>query len=273
MSTGVCCGSVAAALVARTSPAHRLRERAARVQNVSEEHVTVQPTIAVYLEVGSRRVFAGALDWPGWCRSGRDEDGALAAVVAYGSRYRAAMGSAAAGLSVPTNASALEVVERLTGTVGTDFGVPTVAPSGDERPVDDAGLERLVRILEASWAAFEAAASAASGVVLRKGPRGGGRELDAIVAHVLEADRAYLASLGGTYRKPADADPAAEAPHLRRAIVETLSSRTHGEPLPPTRRSSPVWSPRYLVRRSAWHVLDHAWEIEDRATPPGDTSA
>lgn len=231
------------------------------------------PPLPVYIEVGSKRVFAGVLEWPGWCRSGRDEDGALEALVACGLRYRAAMGSAAGGLSAPTNASGLEVVERLTGNVGTDFGVPTLAPSADERPVDDAELDRLVRILEASWAAFDAAAAAASGVELRKGPRGGGREVDAMVDHVMESDRAYVASLGGAYRKPRDADAATEAPLLREAIVGTLVARVRGEPLPPTRRTSPVWLPRYFVRRSAWHALDHAWEIEDRAMSPSGESA
>jgi hypothetical protein len=24
------------------------------------------------------------------------------------------------------------------------------------------------------------------------------------------------------------------------------------------------WTPRFYVRYSAWHILDHAWEIEDR---------
>ena len=33
-----------------------------------------------YLEVGKKRVFACALDWPGWCRSGRDERLAIEAL-------------------------------------------------------------------------------------------------------------------------------------------------------------------------------------------------
>lgn len=28
------------------------------------------------------------------------------------------------------------------------------------------------------------------------------------------------------------------------------------------------WPPRYAARRIAWHVLDHAWQIEDRSGPP-----
>ncbi len=157
----------------------------------------MQLTVAVYVEVGSRRVFAGALDWPGWCRNGRDEHAALQALIAYGPRYAAAVGPAAWGFTAQADAAALEVVERLEGNATTDFGAPAVAPASDERPLADDELERLAGQLQACWAAFDAAAQAASSAVLRKGPRGGGRKLDAIVSHVLEADGAYLARLGG----------------------------------------------------------------------------
>lgn len=227
----------------------------------------MEPSIATYLEVGRSRVFAGALEWPGWCRRGRSEDEALGALVAYGKRYAAALGPAAGGLTIPADVSALEVSERLEGNATTDFGAPAVAPAADERPLDDAELERQVAVLEACWAAFDRTAEAASAAVLRKGPRGGGRELDAIVSHVLEADSAYLASLGGRY-KTGRADVATDMARLREAIVEVLSSRARGEPPPRTPRSGRLWAPRYFVRRSAWHALDHAWEIEDRATPP-----
>ena len=30
-------------------------------------------------------------------------------------------------------------------------------------------------------------------------------------------------------------------------------------------RGGKIWSPRFFVRYVAWHTLDHAWEIEDRA--------
>jgi hypothetical protein len=29
-------------------------------------------------------------------------------------------------------------------------------------------------------------------------------------------------------------------------------------------RGGAIWSARNYVRRIAWHVLDHAWEIEDK---------
>ena len=225
------------------------------------------PTQAIYLEVGARRVFAGALDWPGWSRSGRDEAAALEALVAYGPRYAAALGPVARGFTPPPDTSALEVVERLVGDATTDFGAPAVAPATDEKPVDEAELRRLQALLEACWAAFDAAVVAACRKVLRKGPRGGGRELDAIVRHVVDADAGYLSSLGGRYRKAGEADAMAETAGVRQAFHAALSSRARGEPLPQGRRSARLWAPRYGVRRSAWHALDHAWEIEDRATP------
>jgi hypothetical protein len=220
--------------------------------------------LATYLEIGSKRVFAGALDWPGWCRSGRDERAALETLVAYGPRYRAAIGAPARGFRAPTDASSLEVVERVKGDATTDFGAPGAAPAADDRPLEGTELNRHVRLLRASWAAFDAAAEAGSGKPLRKGPRGGGRELDAIVSHVVDAEHAYLSKLGGAYRTPQGAGAGAERDGIRETVVASLRARARGEP-PPKAGRSKLWSPRYFVRRASWHVLDHAWEIEDRA--------
>src|SRR4030042_1238377 len=87
----------------------------------------VKPAVAAYLEVGTRRVFAGALDWPGWCRSGRDEDTALRAMVAYGPRYAAAIGPLAQGFTDSTDLSALDIVERPDGNATPDFGAAAKA--------------------------------------------------------------------------------------------------------------------------------------------------
>jgi len=225
----------------------------------------VKRAVPAYLEVGSRRVFAGALDWPGWCRSGRDEETALQALVTYGPRYAAAIGPLARGFTAPTDTLALQVVERLEGNATTDFGAPSIAPSADERPLDGTELERLQGLLQACWVALDAAAEAAASVALRKGPRGGGRDVGGIVSHVLEADRVYLSLLWSGYRKTGADDLTVEMARLREAILDALRSRARGDPLPEGRRSAKVWTPRYFVRRSAWHALDHAWEIEDRA--------
>lgn len=223
-------------------------------------------SIEVYLEVGSKRVFAGALEWPGWCRSGRNDEAALEALAAYGPRYKKALGRRARGFKPPPDASSFSVVERLKGDATTDFGAPGKAPTSDERPLEGAELARLASLLEACWATFDASAEAATGAVLRKGPRGGGRELDAIVRHVMEADGAYLSRLGGRRRGDGDADISAEMAAVREAFLHTLRARARGETLPQGRRTAKLWAPRYAVRRPAWHALDHAWEIEDRAT-------
>jgi hypothetical protein len=220
-----------------------------------------------YLEVGAKRVFAGAIDWPGWARSGRDEDAALQALIDYGPRYSTALGAVAKGFRAPKDPSRFEVVERIKGNAGTDFGAPSIAPSADQRAVSPSELKRQIALLKASWAAFARSSKARVGLPLRKGPRGGGRELDAIVRHVAEAEASYLHRLGGKYLQEDRKDVAAETKRLRAQILDLLTRRVDGEEIPLGKRTAPLWTPRYFVRRTAWHALDHAWEIEDRALP------
>ena len=151
--------------------------------------------IDVYVEIGKKRKVDGALDWPGWCRIGRDEAGALQALADAGPRYARVGHAAQLAFQPPPDVSAFAVVERLAGTATTDFGVPDVAPSGDARPVDDADQRRFQALLQACWGAFDRAVEAASGEELRKGPRGGGRDLDGIIRHVLGAEASYVARL------------------------------------------------------------------------------
>ncbi len=222
---------------------------------------------AVFIETGAKRVFVSALDWPGWSRGGRDEATVLESFVEHGPRYRTALGPAAASLDVPKGTADIEVGERLAGGAGTDFGVPSRGASSDDRPIDARESERLATILRACWAAFDAAAAAAVGVELQKGPRGGGRDLDKIVGHVWEADVAYHQSLGHPYRPRRGVAPRDDLADLHDSAIAAFMARCRDEPLPPSRRTSAPWSPRYYVRRAAWHALDHAWEIEDRSQP------
>ena len=234
--------------------------------------VTASKGLTVYLEVGSKRVFAGAIEWPGWSRGGRDESAALEALLAYGTRYRRAVGRAAAGLVVPEGVTGLDVRERLQGNATTDFGAPGVPPAADSRPLEPAELERHLRALQACWRAFDRAARAAKGAALAKGPRGGGRELDAIVRHVLEADAGYLRMLGTRDDGERRLTPA-DAQRLHRAIVAALSAAPRSGAAPAGPRGGRRWTIRYFIRRSAWHALDHAWEIEDRAPAGSSTPA
>ena len=152
-------------------------------------------------------------------------------------------------------------MERLKGSAGTEFGVPSAAASAEDDPISSADLKRLVGLLEASWATFDAAASKAKGVQLRLGPRGGGRQVPKMIGHVLEAEAAYVHQIGTQ-------SPGAAAPmkQIRQAMVGAIGVLARGEELPEPNKVRRPWSPRYTVRRSAWHALDHAWEIEDRST-------
>jgi hypothetical protein len=233
----------------------------------TRERASTASGLGVYVEVGGKRAFAGALDWPGWCRSGRGEDDALEALVAYGARYALAVGPSGGSVEPPRDRSTIEVVERLAGNATTDFGAPAIAPSTDAMPLEGAEAERWAALLEACWAAFDRTARSASGAVLRKGPRGGGRELDAIISHVVDAERGYLPRLGAAYGTRAGTDGPDAIDGHRRTLLDALASRARGEPPPPaSRRPRTLWSPRYFIRRTAWHALDHAWEIEDRST-------
>jgi hypothetical protein len=219
------------------------------------------------VESGARRVFVGALEWPGWCRSARDEDGALEALVAYGPRYAAVVKGTGLAFHPPEDSAALSVVERLQGDATTDFGAPGAAPAADADPVAARQLTRLRTLLQACWAALDRAADAAEGAELRKGPRGGGRDLEAMLGHVAGAEGGYLGRLAAPRAKLDEADARAALATSRAAALEAVTRAvTQGLPASGPRGGA-IWTPRYFVRRDAWHVLDHAWEIQDR-TPP-----
>ena len=230
-------------------------------------------TIPIALEIGSKRVFAVALDWPGWSRGGRDEPEAIEALVAYAPRYAMAVRRVAPEFEAAADPSAIEIIERLQGGAGTDFGAPGVAPSSDSGSLDEAEAKRLIDLLWAAWQAFDDAAASAIGIELRKGPRGGGRDLERMTAHVADAEQAYLSELGGKTEKMANANPTAVQAAVREVAVRTLRTRALGVvPVAGPRRTRPFWTSRFFVRYSAWHSLDHAWELEDRAVPPRRTS-
>ena len=222
-------------------------------------------TVRVVLEVAPKRSFASAIDWPGWSRGGRTEDDALAALLVYAPRYAAVAKRATVAFKPPATARGLEIVERVNGGGGTEFGVPGTAAASEDDPISAADLERLLALLTASWAVFDSAARKAVGVELTKGPRGGGRELPKMIDHVREAEVAYLGQLGSRAPATADEDAAKPMALLRRTLTDALTAVATGKPIENPRGIRKPWTPRYTVRRSAWHVLDHAWEIQDRS--------
>lgn len=226
---------------------------------VNENSISIQ----VYVESGKKRTFAGGLDWPGWCRSGKNEELALDALLEYGSRYAQVLTTSGVEFRAPGSVDAFIINERLKGNVSTDFGAPAVAPKIDQMPMNQQDFERSQRILKSCWVAFDRAVQQAIGKELRKGPRGGGRDLKKIQKHVLEADQAYLKRLARKF-KINEAELPGEFSRIREEVLSALEAAARGE-IPELRpRGGKIWTPRYFVRRVAWHVLDHAWEIEDR---------
>jgi hypothetical protein len=221
-------------------------------------------SIDVYLEAGKVRTFAVVPAWPGWCRSGKGEDAALAALIACGPRYARALQGEDIAFDPPASLSALRVVDWVMGNATTDFGAPDLALPTDAEPVDGVTLTRYEAILRASWVAFDSAAAAAEGKTLTTGPRGGGRSLDRMVEHVRMVDDAYLSALGGRLPPEAKAEAGRDFTYTREAILAALADAVSGRIPPVSPRGRVYWSPHYFVRRLAWHELDHAWELEDR---------
>jgi len=223
--------------------------------------------IYVYLEIGSKRTFASALDWPGWCRSGKDDISALQSLLDHAARYSAVIKPTKFRFPVPESSNQFKVIEKLEGGATTDFGAPEAIPSQDKRPMNEAELERSIELLRVYWSAFDKAMKKAIGRKLTVGPHGGGRDLAGIVDHVIGANGSYLRSMGW---KPAYKEIAAhpmQLDQIRQDIVAGLTAAAHGELPAKGPRGGIRWTPRYFVRRSGWHVLDHAWEIEDRLHP------
>ena len=215
----------------------------------------------MYVETGAKRTFACSIDWPGWARSGRSEEQALETLAAYAPRF--AVVAAVAELPF-AGAVEVDVVERVRGSGSTDFGAPGAVPHLDYEPLDEAEAARQTALVRAAWAVFDRVVDEAP-AGLRKGPRGGGRDRDEVADHVVGAEASYARTVGVRHKQPTWADrPAVEA--LREDLAAVLAQPWSGGAPAKGPRGGKGWPPRYAARRIAWHVLDHAWEIEDKAT-------
>ena len=215
--------------------------------------------LRVVVEAAPKRAFASALDWPGWSRGAKTEDEALRALVVYRDRYAAVARRARIRFDAPVTVRGLSIVQRVDGGAGTDFGIPSLPAADESRALHARDLKRLIALLRAAWAEFDAVAAKAHGVSLRLGQRGGGRQVPKMVEHVREAEAAYVAQLGSKVAGSASMD------ELRDAFVAALMARAAGDEPSHPNKVRKRWEPRYAVRRSAWHALDHAWEIQDRS--------
>ena len=215
--------------------------------------------VTVGVEVTPKKAFASALDWPGWTRAGKTPEAALEALAAAAPRYASV--ARKAKLDFPYDESvAFDVVEETEGNATTAFGAPDVRFEADHRGTTATDGERLATLVAASYAILDAVVARAP-ATLRKGPRGGGRDRDKIVEHVVGADGGYARVMGlkGT---GVDARDSHAVAGLRTRMIDVIRAPSDGSPI-----AGKTWPPRYAARRVAWHALDHGWEIEDRSEP------
>ncbi len=214
--------------------------------------------LRLILEVGKkRRVVAGAMDWPGLDRWGTSEDSALEKLLSYVPRY-AGVAERAGLANAFARARDVEVVERVPGSSSTDFWGFAHVPSQIEAEVLSAAeLERRLDLLRAGWAYFDDVASRVS-AELRPGPRSAGRSRDQIIRHVY-ANEPDQWSRKVEVRTELDVvlTPDGLAKHRREYLDAIRAYNAEGKP-------ARTWPIQFLVRRTAHHVMDHAWEMEDR---------
>jgi hypothetical protein len=213
--------------------------------------------LRMMLEIGPRgkRVVAVAPDWPGLERGDKTEEAAIARVQAYLPRY--APVAKLAGMDAAFAATTIDVVERYPGTGSTDFwGISFAFSDIDRQAMSREALERDLTLMQACWAFFDAVRSRVS-AEMRKGPRGGGRDRDHIVRHTLNNEQDWATKLG--VRTPEGALLTEQGLRAHRdAYLNGISTfYAQGKP-------ARTWPLRYLIRHTAFHTLDHAWEMEDK---------
>jgi hypothetical protein len=214
-----------------------------------------------------KRSVAFSIDWPGWSRGARSAELALETLESYRARYRpvAGLGGMAREFAA---AGPLEIVEDRVGTGSTDFWGISFSPSTTEQgPMGEAELQRGITLLRACWAFFDGVAARVS-PEMRKGPRGGGRDRDRIIAHTIRTESEYFARQVGLRIPEGTALTPDGLRQHREAYVAAMRAYNSGEV---TRRMQ-SWTLPFLIRHSAFHTLDHAWEMEDKDLSAGDVA-
>ena len=215
--------------------------------------------IRVMMELGRKKpvAVAVAFDWPGWERSGKSEEDALRVLDTYRGRYArvaelAGIAGEFSGIGEPV------VVERIEGIGMTDFyGLSMRAAGPEQEQMSEAACERKIAILRACWTYFDDVASRVSSE-LRKGPRGGGRDRDRIIQHVNNVETGDFALKVGVVTPTEawqDSDALRDYRDAFCAAIRDYNAR---------RASARNWTVQFVIRHSAYHLLDHAWEMEDR---------
>ena len=214
--------------------------------------------LRITLEIGpkGKKVVAVAPDWPGLERGAKTGEDAIERLRSYSLRYSqvAKRAEMDAEFDAITN---VDVVEQYSGTGSTDFwGISFAFSSIDKQGMSGDELERELTLLQACWAFFDDVRRRVS-AEMQKGPRGGGRDRDRIVRHTLGTEQDWAAKLG--LRTPDGANLTDEGLRTYRDAYRTAIRTFHAQG-----KLARTWPLRFLIRHTAFHTLDHAWEMEDK---------
>jgi hypothetical protein len=215
----------------------------------------------VMLEIGpkGKKVVAVAPDWPGLERGAKTEEEAIERLRFYIPRYSqiARLAKMKAEFDAVKN---VKLVEQYPGTPSTDFwGISFAFSSIDKQSLSPDELERELTLMRACWAFFDDVRKRVS-AEMQKGPRGGGRDRDHIVRHTFAAEQDWARMIGVLTSDGAmltDKGLKAHRDAYCRAIRDYhAQGKVAGK--------MAKWPLRYLIRHTAFHTLDHAWEMEDK---------
>lgn len=206
-----------------------------------------------------KRSVAFALDWPGWNRGAKTGELAFETLESYRERYRPI--ADLAGMAAEFDAAGpLEIVEDRVGPGSVDFWGISFSPSSTEHgPLSEAEFDRGITILKACWAFFDIVAARVS-PEMRKGPRGGGRDRDRIIRHAIRTESEDFAKQVGLRIPEEGALTPGGLKRHRETYIAAMRAYNAGE----VAKRMRSWTLPFLIRHSAFHALDHAWEMEDK---------
>lgn len=212
----------------------------------------------VMLEIGpkGKKVVAVAPDWPGLSRGAKTDEAALERLRTYVPRY-APVAKLAGMEAAFADGTSLDVVERYPGNSSTDFwGISFGHSSIDQQEMSSDELERELLLLQACWTFFDDVGARVS-AEMRPGPRGGGRDRDRIVRHTIVSQFDMAKKLG--MRPPEEMFQTDDELRAHRNAYCAAIRAFHAEG-----KMARRWPLRYLIRHTAFHTMDHAWEMEDK---------
>jgi len=217
--------------------------------------------LRVTLEIGpkGKKVAAVAPDWPGLERGAKTEEAAIERLQSYLPRY--AQVAKLAGMDGEFAAiTTVDIVEQYPGTGSTDFwGISFAFSSIDRQDMSSEELERELTLMRACWAFFDDVRLRVS-AEMQKGPRGGGRDRDQIVQHTLNTEQGWAKMIG--VLTPDDAMLTDQGLKAHRDAYCHAIRDYHSQGKLAGKVAK--WPLRYLIRHTAYHTLDHAWEMEDK---------